>query len=332
MPDVEGTTRWLLVGTGDLARKRVAAALAGTPGSRLVGVVGHPERAAAIAGEWRAESFADLDQALAQSDAQAVYVATPVDRHAEQALAAIRAGRHVLVEKPLGLSAPDAARVVEAAAGAKVVAGCAYYRRCTPRYAHAVDLLRRGDLGRIVSVNLQYRAWYDPDPADPKYWRVVPSRGGGGPLADMGSHMFDVLIGLLGMPRSVCAKVATLVHRYEAEDSAMVVMEMPGGTPVSAGIHWNSKSWSHTFEIVGVEGSLKWSPYDAGPVVVTRGREVQELDLPHAANVTEPLVADFVGAVRSGREPAAPVREALKTNVLLDAIYASARGGREVVL
>jgi predicted dehydrogenase len=332
MPEADGTIGWLLVGTGDLARKRVAAALANAPGNRLIGVVGQADRAATLAREWRVAAYADLDAALANPDVHAVYVATPVDRHANDALAAIRHGRHVLVEKPLGLSAADARRVVNAAEAANVTAGCAYYRRCTPRYAHAADLLRRGELGRLVAVNMHYRAWYDPDPSDPKHWRVDPVRSGGGPLSDIGSHMVDVVVGLFGMPRAVFAKAATLVHRYPVEDSASVVMGLAGGATVNSSFHWNSKTWAHVMEIIGSEASLRWGPYDSGPVVLTRGREAQEIDLPHAPNAHEPLVVDFVAAIRAGRPPAVPAAEALKTNLLLDAVYESSRAGTEVLL
>jgi len=332
MADDDRKLDWLLVGTGDLARKRLARAVASASHSRLVGIVGQRERARALAGEWNVEAYEDLEQVLAEVNAPAVYIATSVDRHVEQAVIAMRHGRHVLIEKPLGLSATDAARAVQQAEAAKVVAGCAYYRRCTPRYQHAREILQRSDLGQIVSVNMCYRAWFAPELSDPKSWRVVKHRSGGGPMADMGSHMFDVLIGLLGMPRSVFAKVKTLTQRYEVEDSAAIVMVMPDGAQVTANFHWNSKTWANDFEIVGTEGSLKWNPFDAGSVILTRGRERQELDLPHAVNVHQPLVEDFVQAVRSRGEPVVPLSEALKTNMLLDALYHSAQTGGEVML
>lgn len=323
---------WLLVGTGDLARKRLAGALASASHSRLVGIIGQRERAGALADEWNAQPYEDLEQALAATDASAVYIATTVDRHVEQAITAMRHRRHVLIEKPLGLSAADAARAVDAAASAKVVAGCAYYRRCTPRYQHARETLQRGELGQIVSVRMCYRAWFAPEPSDPKHWRVVKRRSGGGPLADFGSHMFDLLIGLLGMPRSLVANVKTLTHSCDVEDSAAVIMQMSNGALVTAGFYWNSKTWATDFEIVGTEGSLTWSPFDAGPVILMRGRERQQLDLPHAGNVHQPLVEDFVQAVRSRDEPIVPLSEAAKTNALLEAIYRSGQTGQEVVL
>jgi predicted dehydrogenase len=230
------------------------------------------------------------------------------------------------------MDAADAAQAVEAARDRNLRAGCAYYRRCSLRFAHAEEMIRRGEFGRIVLVRMAYSSWFNPSPDDPKYWRVVRSKGGGGVLADMGSHMFDVLIGLFGMPVKVIAETKTLIHPYEVEDTAAVLMELPGGAPVVAGFCWNSKTWAHEFEIIGTEARLTWSPYDSGKVVKTVGREAEELELPYPANVHRPLVDDFARAVRSGGDPAVPLTEALKTNILLDAVYESSRERKEIRL
>jgi len=325
---------WLLVGTGDIVRKRVAGALATTPGSRIVGVVGGIERAKAIAGEHGAKAYASLDEALRDTAAPAAYVATPVYRHRDEALKCLAAGKHVLIEKPLGLNVDDASSIAAAAkAAAKgIVAGCAYYRRCYPRFTLAKQLLDSGTLGKLVLIRMSYHGWFNPTRDDPKFWRVVKANSGGGPLADMACHMIDVLIGLAGMPTKVFAHAETLVHGYEVEDSSAVTMTLAGGAHVIASFGWNTKTFLHDMEIVGSEGKLAWLPYDTGKVVQTIGRDVKELDLPNAANVHGPLVADFMNAVGSGGTPVSPLGEALKTNQVLDAIYSSAASGREVTL
>ncbi len=324
--------KWLLVGAGDIAGKRVAAALAGS--GELVAVCDIVrERAEQTAAQFGArEVYTNLDEALAATPADAVYLATPVFLHAGQARDVLESGRPVLVEKPLGLNAADALQAVEAARARKLAAGCAYFRRLSARYAHAKGMIDRGEFGRIVQVRLTYFSWFNPEPGDPKYWRVIPAKSGGGVLADMGSHMFDVLIGLLGLPVSVFAEAKTLVQPYAAEDSAAILMELPGGARVVAGFGWNSKTWVHEFEIVGTEARLKWSPYDSGKIVKTVGRETEELLLEDPANVHRPLVDDFARAVRGGSVPAVPLAEALKTNILLDAVYESSRRKKEIHL
>ena len=315
------TVRWLLIGTGDIVRKRVASAL----GTGLVGVCGTKSRAAELAQRHGAtEVFDDVTEALRESSADAVYVATPVYRHGDEAVAALAAGKHVLVEKPLGLNATDAARIVAAAESSSLTAGCAYYRRCFPRWAHLKELLAKGTLGQIVQVRTCNWSWFSPAPDDPKRWRVARAQSGGGHMADGGSHMFDLIIGLFGLPQSVFAYCDTLVHDYEVEDAASIVMRLANGAHVSAHFGWNSKTWRHEFEVVGTEGKVLWFPADTGPVTVTIGRNVEEIDLPNAENMHRPLIEDFEQAITDGREPIDPVAEAAKTNVLLDAIYRSA--------
>lgn len=330
----DASVNWLLVGTGDIARKRVAAALREAPDSRLTAVCDRdPTRATEAAREHGVtEVYDNFDTALRDADANAVYIATPVALHTSQTTAALQAGKHVLVEKPLGLTGAQAREAAAVADRAGLVAGCAYFRRCTPRYAMAEEMLEHGAFGQVVLVRLAYYSWFQPEPEHPKHWRVVREKGGGGPLADMGTHMFDILIGLFGMPRTVFARTDTLVNDWDVEDAAAVVMALGNGALVTASFHWNSKTWSHEFEIVGTEARVKWHPCDGAGVVKTVGREVQELDMPNAANVHLPLVTDFVEAVSQGRAPRIPLGEAAKTNVLLDAVYASARAGKEVSL
>jgi len=326
--------RWLLVGTGDIATKRVAPAITAVSGSALVGVCDVVrDRAEALAKtEGATEIFTNYEEALKQTNADAVYLATPVGLHASQAIRALGAGKHVLVEKPLGLTGADARAAADAAKGKSLKAGCAYFRRFYPRYQHVKDMLAKGEFGKVVLVRMTYFSWFNPARDDPKYWRVVRAKSGGGVLSDMGSHMFDVLIGLFGLPKRVWARCENQVHAWDVEDSAVMTMGLANGAQVVGSFHWNSKTWSHEFEIVGTEAKVKWHPYDTGKVVKTVGRDVQELDLPNAENVHVPLVEDFVRAVRDYRDPAVTLEEAARTNVLLDAVYHSSKAGQEVTL
>ena len=324
--------RWLLVGAGAIAGKRVASAIAETGNCELVGVCDVAEESAReLAGEYGAPGvFSDVDEAIARSDFDAVYVATPVFLHVPIAIKALEAGKHVLVEKPLGISAEDAGRLVEVAGRYdRLKVGCAYYRRFYPAFAQAKEMLDKGEFGDIVLVRMHYYSW---GAMAGDNWRVIKGKSGGGPLSDMGSHMFDVMIGLLGMPETVYAKVQNHVHSYEVEDSAAIVMRMPDSADVVASFHWNSKTWTHEFEIVGTEARVKWHPYDGPAVVRTVGRDIETIEMPNADNVHLPLVADVVRAVREDRPPAVPLAEAAKTNVLLDAVYRSAEQRAEVSL
>jgi len=230
----------------------------------------------------------------------------------------------------LGLTSEQCARVVEAAEQADTWAACAYFRRFSPRYEHLKDMLAKGEFGQIISINMTYQSWFSPAADDPKYWRVVRERSGGGALSDMGSHMFDVLAGLFGMPTRVFARCENLTQRWDVEDSAAAVMKMENGALATAAFNWNSKTWRHEFDVIGTEARVTWLPYDNGPVVKIVGREKEMLELPNPENVHWPLIEDFVDAVHDSRPPRYPLAESAVANAVLDAIYWSAVEGKEV--
>lgn len=321
--------RWLLVGTGDIVRKRVGAALSQAPGSTLAAVCGRrmeaaQETAAAFGG---AEAYDDLATALQRARADAVYIATPVQTHVALGVQVLQAGKHVLVEKPLGMTAAECAVLTAEAQRAGVTAGCAYYRRCLPRFQHARQVLASGALGDLLTVRMSYLAWYAPQPPS---WRVA--EGTGGPVGDMGCHMFDLVTALCGRARRIYASATRRVQTFAADESCLVLADWDGGLGVQASFHWSSKSWQHELEITGSEGRLTWRPFDSGPVMLERGREVEHIDVPAPANLQQPLIEDFTAAIRDGRPPAVPLEEATATAAILDAVRQSLASGVPVTL
>ena len=232
----------------------------------------------------------------------------------------------------MALNYPEARPLIQLAAKSDRKCGVAYFRRLYPKYRMARDMLDKGEFGKVVLVRMTYFSWFNPDREDVKYWRVVPERSGGGPISDMGAHMFDVLVGLLGIPETVFARADTLVQPYAVEDSSAAILTMPGGAPVLASFHWSSKTWSHEFEIIGTEARVKWHPYDSDSVLKTVGRDTAEVATPNPKNVHAPLIEDFVSAVMENRDPVVTAAEAAKTNAVMDALYRSARERREVRL
>jgi predicted dehydrogenase len=327
--------RWLLVGAGDISKKRVAPAIVNAMDSELVAICDvREENARLLAHEFKVDQiYTDFDEAVNSTESDAVYLATPVFLHAQQALKVLQAGKHVLVEKPLSLTGPEGINLVQAARQSRYAAGCAYYRRFFPAYLLTKEMLISGQFGQIVLIDLIYYSWFGLSKDDPKYWRVERAKSGGGPLSDMGSHMLDLMIGLFGLPVSVFAWCDNLLHPdWNVEDNACVVMKLDNGALVTAKFSWCSKTWRHEFEIVGTEAKVDWLPMDSGEVAKTIGRQVETLKIPPAENVHLPIIQDFMIAIRENRSPACPFEEAIKTNQLLDAIYLSAAEHREVSL
>jgi predicted dehydrogenase len=312
---------WGLIGTGDLAGKRVAAALQQAAGSRLVAVHGRdPERARAFADRHGvARACATVEEMIGLVDA--VYVCTPPETHSAYALAALRAGRHVLVEKPMAVSTAECTSMIAAARAARVRLGVAYYRRAWPKMRRVKELIDGGVLGTPTWVGITAHGWYAPGPEDPKGWRVDPNRSGGaGALADIGVHRFDLIDYWLGQPRLRYRHLQHLVHGYAAEDGASIMLELTNGAPVHAYLAWNSRIWSDRLELVGSDAKLVLDPLDSAVLTVIRGREREELCFEPPANAHLPCVQDFVDAVREDREPLCDGEAGQRTTQVLETV------------
>lgn len=334
-----GIVRWCLVGTGDIVRKRVGPALAASPTGELRVVVGTSDHKARQVcedlGSGRPES--DIESALAASDVDAVYIATPVDSHFPLAAASLRAGKHVLIEKPPALD-PEQCTELERLAGTMgLLAGVAYYRRFFPTYEEAARILEAGILGDVVAIRVMYHSWYDPQ-GKPGSWRVTKERAGGGVLWDVGCHRIDLIVGLLGQPRSVLGHVATVTHAYDVEDSCAAILEFESGAHADLALHWNSRVWQDRFEIIGTDGRILIDPCDGPGIELIRnpsmlggiGSEHTRVTRSPSKNVHLPVIEDFAAALMSGHRPRVPIGEAGKTSRILAAIESSSRKGLRI--
>src|SRR5215471_14281711 len=131
---------WLIIGVGDITTRRVLPAILAEERSRLAGIV---TRDPAKAAPYGVPAFTTLEAALGESEAAAVYVASPVFLHAPQSIAALAAGKHVLCEKPMAMNLAEAEKMVAEARASGRTFGVAYYRRAYPKVHRALELIRR---------------------------------------------------------------------------------------------------------------------------------------------------------------------------------------------
>jgi len=297
---------WLVAGVGDIATKRVIPAILNEPRSRLAGVVtSKPEKAAA----YGVPGYATLEEGLADPAVTAVYLATPVALHAPGVYAAVKAGKHVLCEKPVALNYPQAVAMANAADHHGVVCGVAYYRRLYPKVVEAKRLIEAGAIGRPVLAELNCHGWFNPEDGF-RSWLVEPALAGGGPLYDIASYRIDLLNYWFGKPERACGMRGNAIHTYEVEDNATVLVDYPGGVRGIVDVRWHSRVERDQCRIIGTDGALELDPLN-GPLLRTPERV---LELPPHANLHYPIVADFVDAVQGGRAPACPIQEAIATD------------------
>ena len=279
---------WIVIGIGDIATRRVIPAIQSEARSQLYGLV---TRDPAKAVPFGVRAWSSLDEALADPAVHVVYVGTPVFLHAPQTIQSLRAGKHVLCEKPMAMNEAEARSMLQAAEQSGKVFGVAYYRRSYPKVQRAKALLAAGAIGTPAIAELTSHGWFDGQGS--RSWLVDPAKAGGGPLFDIASHRIDVLNFLFGQPQRVTAQLSNVVHHYAVEDNATVMIEYPGSVRGVVDVRWHSKVNRDECRIRGTDGEMDLSPLNGPELVYPGGCE----NLPPHANLHYPMIENFVDAL-----------------------------------
>ena len=289
---------WLVIGIGDISRKRVIPAILSEPRSTLHSILTRDPRKARDYPD--AHIYTNLDDALQNKRVDAVYIATPVALHAPQAIAALQAGKHVLCEKPAALNFRDANQMKDAAA--RQLLGIAYYRRLFPKLLDAKRRIEQGEIGQPVLAEANCHGWLPPPE---RAWLLDPNQAGAGPLYDIACHRVDTINFLFGNPASARGLTSNAVHKTQVEDSATILIDYETGPRAIVDVRWNSRIERDQFRIIGTDGEIDLSPL-SGP--------------PNHENVHYPLIENFVSAMLGEAELACPIEESLKTDRVLEAV------------
>jgi predicted dehydrogenase len=306
--------RWLLAGVGDIATRRALPAILDEPRSSLAGVV---TRDPAKAAPYGVPGWTDFARALKECPADAVYVATPVFLHAPQTISALRAGKHVLCEKPMAMGYAEAESMQQAAHQTGLTLGIAYYRRKYPKVARARELIETGAIGRPVFAEATAHGWSDLA-AGFRAWIADPKMSGGGPLRDIACHRIDLMNFLFGKPARVAGQLSTLVLPLQVEDNATVLIEYENGVRGMVDVRWHSRVTRDEFRIRGTDGELDLTPLNDPRLITPQGTE----QIPTHPNIHYPCVEDFVSAVLERRPPVSDGLTALATEWVMDQVSA----------
>ncbi|HEY0174486.1 MAG TPA: Gfo/Idh/MocA family oxidoreductase [Pyrinomonadaceae bacterium] len=322
--------RWGLVGCGDIARRRVAPALRDLGNCELVAVSrADAARAEAFAAEFGARRWhADWRDLVNDPEVEAVYIATPVHLHAEQAVAAAEAGKHVLCEKPMALNGAECERMNAAAEANGVRLGVAYYRRFYPAVERVAEILRSGEIGVPVVAQVNAFERFDPEPDHPRRWLLDRKLSGGGPMFDFGCHRIEVLLNLLGPPVQVRAVTGNVLFGREVEDTACALFQFESGAQAVLCVTHAAREPQDTLEIFGSLGSVRADVLNEGSLRVKTAEGPRVESHPPHTNFHQPLIDDFARAVVEGRPPRVDGRDGQAVSGVLDLIYTVAAAGR----
>ena len=335
--------RFGLIGCGRVA-PRHAESINTLPGATLVAVADIREsRALRFAASYHAESYTDYQRLLERTDLDVVNVCVPSGLHSQIVVNVLRAGKHVIVEKPIALSLPDADRMVAAARSAGRKLCVVLQNRYNPPMQDLKRVVESGRLGRLLLGNATVR-WYRPQEYYEDGWHGTWAMDGGA-LMNQSIHHIDALQWLLGRPESVFAYSATLAHRMEAEDIGVAAIRFRGGTlgVVEGSTVTYPENLEGSVAIFGERGSLKVGGTALNRKVIWKveGELEHEKELLTREQVDPPsvygtshraVIADMMEAILADRTPKTDGSEAKKSLALVLAMYESARIGQPVNL
>ena len=209
----------------------------------------------------------DYHALLAMDDIDVVSICTPNSLHESMAIEALRAGKHICIDKPLADTAESAMRIAEAARQASAYTHVLYHNRSYPAIRRAKQLIDEGRIGDVIEFSARYLHAGSIDPEKRAGWKM---RGEGGAMKDMGSHILDLCTYLIGYPARAICKTRRLYDqrptddgatRDLGDDQAIMLLEMPNG---ALGVLETSKIATGSLddldlEIRGTRGALRWN-------------------------------------------------------------------------
>ncbi len=247
---------WGLIGASTIASQWMISAIRAQKDHHVTLVLSSDaERGATFAAKHAINaSTTSLDEMLAGDEIQAVYISTTNEKHFEQAMAAIAAGKHVMCEKPLAMTSKEAATMVKAAKDAGVVLATNHHLRNAGSHLAIKEIIRSGQLGDIRSVRIFHAVLLPPHLQG---WRINDAAAGGGVIPDIVVHDADtVRFHLEEDPAEVTAMESAGVMGQGVEDSAMSVWTMPSGIMVQTHESFTHPFAETGFEVHGAKGSL----------------------------------------------------------------------------
>ncbi|HVJ87865.1 MAG TPA: Gfo/Idh/MocA family oxidoreductase [Caulifigura sp.] len=345
------TTGFGIVGTGMISRFH-AKAIKDIPTAKLVGCSDmKPERAASFGAEEGCKGYESLEAMLADPAVQVVTICTPSGAHVEPAVAAAKAGKHVLVEKPLEITLERCDKIINACKENNVLLGAILPSRFSPANIALKEAIDSGRFGKLTLGDTYVKWWRTQEYYDSGAWRGTWELDGGGSYMNQAIHNVDLLYWFMGEVDQVCGLTSTIAHeRIAVEDVGSAIVKFKNGAIGT--LEATTSAWPGLLkktEIHGTQGSviveqddvLMWEFANALPEDVTIKEQFAKkagttggASDPKAIAYTGHKLQfeDFVEAIQKGRAPKIDGLQGRKSVELILAIYESAWTGKRVQL
>ena len=249
--------KWCVIGAGGIADRRTIPALLEDKDNVLVALMEKNEQIGeTVSKKYGVKCYNDEEDMLKNEECDAVYIGTPVFCHYDQAMLALRHGKHVFIEKPIGLNAEQGQKMLDAFKNANKQIFIGYMMKYHNLHQKAKAIVSSDGIGQVSSIRMQFTCWY---PDIKGAWRQSKALGGGGAIMDLGVHCFELAEYLLG-EKIVETKsfYETRTFSYEVEDSAIITFKTESGVLGHIDVSFNvpDKASNSKLEIYGTKGNL----------------------------------------------------------------------------
>ncbi|RWK63807.1 Gfo/Idh/MocA family oxidoreductase [Mesorhizobium sp.] len=329
------TVKWGLIGASTIARQFVINAIRAQPNSEITAVMSSStERATSYARENGIPLAVSTLNELLGSDIDAVYISTTNELHLEQALAAIRAGKHVLCEKPLALTSADARKMVAAAKTAGIVLGTNHHLRNAGSHRAMREAIAGGRIGKPIAARVFHSVYL---PENLQGWRITRPEAGGGVVLDITVHDADTLRFVLDDdPLEVSAFTqAAGMAAGGLEDGAMCIWRFKSGIIAQSHEGFTTKFAGTGFEVHGSEGSLiakdVMTQKPIGSVLLRTAKGEEELSFDREDLYVRSL-RQLHAAIRGEGQPSATGEDGVWSLTSAEAALQSAKSGKSAAI
>jgi predicted dehydrogenase len=318
---------WGIIGCGNVTEVKSGPAFNKVEGSRLIAVM---RRNRSLAQDYASRHnvpkfYSDADDLINDKDVNAVYVATPPGSHMRYAVAVIKAGKPVYIEKPMAVSYEECIAINEASQKYGIPVFVAYYRRALPGFLKVKELIEKGSIGKVRLVQTQlFKSPSDDEKSGKLPWRVDPELSGGGHFFDLACHQLDYFDYLFGPVQNVRSIVMNQGGLYKAEDFVTAEFTFPCDIAGVGTWCFNASGESNRdiIEITGSAGSIKFSTFSFEPIVLVNESGRQEFINERPEHVQYYLIDRIVKELDGKGESPSTGETGARTSRVMDEVVA----------
>ena len=330
-----------IIGSGAIARLH-AQAIADIENAKLVGVCGSSfEKSKAFASEFDCKAYKSVEELLLDSETEVVSICTPSGSHAEFAVAAANAKKHLLIEKPLAITNAQLNEIQRAVEENGVKVQVVAQLRFTPSVQKLKKAIDEGKLGRILFADFIMKYYREPKYYSESNWKGTWAMDGGGALMNQGVHGVDILQYLVGGVKSVYAHCRTMLHEIEVEDTANILLEYKNGA--IGAFQATTAAYPggpRTIKITGTNGTVVIEEDTIVRWDVQGSEKEETLNPSKFASSANPMafssdyhklqIIDLLNAIETGGKALVDEKEGAKPVKIILAAYESERTGNKI--